>query len=388
MSKAINFKRDITRPLLLTIFVLSVSIGWLFMTSYDLLLTQIKISKIDDYRFKLATLQRFIIDAETGQRGYLITNNPTFLDAYKSKPEEVRKILNYLDKSQLYFADNSSKILQLRTLSATKFRIIDSSIQVQLHSGAYASHLTLSKDKGKLVMDKIETIIVEMDKNLEITKKGVSLNARHTFTKVIIGSILLIIIISGILLFSYRRTVRIFEQLIENKVQSEKLGFEAEHDPLTRLANRRGLDKHLRNIHSISDRSEDMYAVFYMDLDGFKLINDKMGHEMGDAVLIKTAELFKSELRETDFISRVGGDEFVLVIHGYSKDAELCLLAERLLQSIRQPIEIMQKKYKIGVSIGIARFPFNSKHLNTILQLADKAMYESKKAGKNQYKLA
>ena len=383
-----NFKRDITRPLLLAVAVLSISIGWLFITSYDLLQTQIKISKIDNFRFKLATLQRLIIDAETGQRGYLITNNPTFLEAYKKKPEEVRKILNSLDKSHLYFADNSSQIFQLRTLSATKFRIIDASIQVQLHAGAYASHLTLSKDKGKLVMDKIETIIVEMDKDLEKTKKSVLLSARHLFTKVILGSILLLILITGILLFSYKRTVRMFEQVIENKIQSEKLDFEADHDPLTRLANRRGLDKHLLKIHSISRRMKDFYAVFYMDLDGFKLVNDQLGHGFGDEVLIKTSELFKSALRETDFLARVGGDEFILIIHRYTNDEELSHLAERLLLSIKQPIEIMQKKCQIGVSIGIARFPYDGDNFNDILLLADSAMYESKRSGKNQYKFA
>ena len=388
MSKTINFKRDITRPLQLAIVVLCLSMSWLFTTAYNLLQTQVEMAKIDDFRFKLISIQRTIIDAETGQRGYLITNNPTFLDSYKNGQGKVEEVLESIEKSPINMPQLSSKTLQLRKLAAEKFRIIDASIQVQLHAGAYASHLTLSKDKGKIVMDKIETIIADMDAWLKLTKQNVSINAHFILTKVILGSILLIIVISGILLFSYRRTVMMFEQVIENRIQSEQLSFEADHDPLTKLANRRGLNKHLRKIHSISRRMEDLYAVFYLDLDGFKLVNDKLGHEIGDAVLIKTSELFRKALRDTDFLSRVGGDEFILIIHRYTDDAELSQLAKRLLLSIEHPIEVMQKKCQIGVSIGIARYPFNSKHLDTILQLADKAMYESKQAGKNQYKFS
>ena len=388
MPKPINFKRDITRPLLLAIFVLSLSLSWLFITAYNLLQTQVEIAKIDDFRFKLISVERHIIDAETAQRGYLITNNPTFLEPYLNGEEKVIEIINSLEKSDLGIPELPSRILQLRALSSEKFRIINASIQVQLNAGSYASHLTLSKDKGELVMKKFQQITAEMDAWLTLIKNNISNNADLILTKVILGSIVLIIVISGILLFSYRRTISMFEQVIENRIQSEQLSFEADHDPLTKLANRRSLNKHLRSIHSISRRMHDSYAVFFMDLDGFKQINDKLGHEIGDAVLIRTSELFRSVLRETDFLSRVGGDEFILIIHRFTNDSELSQLAERILLTLEQPIEIMQKRCQIGVSIGIARYPFNNKHLDDVLQMADKAMYESKKAGKNQYKFA
>ena len=213
------------------------------------------------------------------------------------------------------------------------------------------------------------------------------LEAIHNTHRVVVLG-LAAVIVSGILLFSYRRTVLLFEQAIENRIKSERLSFEADHDPLTKLPNRRGLNTHLRKIHSLSRRMEDLYAVFYMDLDGFKLVNDRLGHEAGDAVLVTTTSLFTQVLRDTDFLARAGGDEFVLVIHRYRDDNELELLAQRIINSLKQPIMVNQKYCHIGVSIGIARYPADAKHLDSILQIADSLMYQSKEAGKNRYTFA
>ena len=388
MSRTINFKRELTRPLQLATLILSLSMGWLFLSAYHLLQTQQQLSDIDDFRYQLISLQRTIVDAETGQRGYLITNNPTFLDPYLNGPAKAEKLIKALENSPIELPGLQTKIESLRRYAVQKFKIIDATIQVQLHAGAYASHLSVSKDNGKIVMEKIEAIINDMDAWLLESKKNITVDARRILSQVILGSIILVLVVSGILLFSYRRTVLLFEQAIENRIKSERLSFEADHDPLTKLPNRRGLNTHLRKIHSLSRRMEDLYAVFYMDLDGFKLVNDRLGHEAGDAVLVTTTSLFTQVLRDTDFLARAGGDEFVLVIHRYRDDNELELLAQRIINSLKQPIMVNQKYCHIGVSIGIARYPADAKHLDSILQIADSLMYKSKEAGKNRYTFA
>jgi len=388
MAKTINFKQELTRPLQLAMLVLSLSMGWLFVSAYHLLQTQQELSDIDDFRYQLISFQRTIVDAETGQRGYLITNNPTFLEPYLNGPVNAEKQLKALESSPVELPQLRNKVASLRQYASLKFRIIDASIQVQLHAGAYASHLSLSKDNGQLVMEKIEATVTEMDAWLAQNKKHISYEARQILSQVILGSIILVLVVSGILLFSYRRTVLLFEQAIENRIQSERLSFEADHDQLTKLPNRRGLNAHLRKIHSLARRMEDLYAVFYMDLDGFKQVNDNLGHEAGDMVLVKTAQLFTNVLRDTDFLARAGGDEFVLVIHRYKDDKELELLAQRILNSLKDPIIINQKHCYIGVSIGIARYPGDARHLDSILQIADTLMYKSKESGKNRYTFA
>ncbi len=167
---AIHFKQVITRPLQLATLVLTLSMGWLFLSAYHLLETQAEISKIDTFRFDLILFQRSLADAETGQRGYLITNNPTFLEPYKNGAQKTADILNSLANSTVNMPELAARIELLRQYSAEKFRIIDASIQVQLHAGAYASHLTLSKDKGKVLMERIESIVKDMDNWLVSTK--------------------------------------------------------------------------------------------------------------------------------------------------------------------------------------------------------------------------
>jgi|GEM_PF-282459 len=386
--KTINFQQEITRPLQLATFVLTLSMGWLFLSAYQLLETQTELSKIDSFRFDLISFQRSIVDAETGQRGYLITNNPTFLSPYENNVLRTKYLLANLENYRMDLPDLALKLQLLKEYSEEKFRIIDASVQVQLHAGAYASHLTLSKDKGRLVMENIDAIVKDMDSWLVNAKSSISNNSHRILSQVILCSIFLVIIISGILLFSYRRTVYLFEHAIENRIQSELLGFEADHDPLTKLPNRRKLNTHLKNIHSLSRRMEDLYAVFYMDLDGFKGVNDKLGHDAGDLALIKASQRFTRVLRDTDFLARMGGDEFVLVVHRYKDDKELTTLSQRILNSFIAPIEYKHNYSHIGVSIGIARYPANGKTLDNILQAADKAMYESKLSGKGRYSFA
>ena len=362
--------------------------GWLFLSAYQLLETQTEISAIDNFRYDLISFQRSLVDAETAQRGYLITNNPTFLGSYEHGPVKTGELLQKLSSSTVGLPGLPLRIQLLRQYSAEKFKIIDASIQVQLNAGSYASHLTLSKDKGKMVMEKIDRLVNEMDRQLIHIKNAISNHAHQILYQVILGSVILVLVIGCILFFSYQRTVFLFEHAIENRVQSERLGFEADHDVLTNLPNRRKLNSHLRKIHNLSIRMEDLYAVLYMDLDGFKKVNDQFGHEAGDVILIKAAELFKNVLRETDFLARVGGDEFVLVVHRFTDDTELKILSQRILNSVSNPIEFTQKHIQIGVSIGIARYPVNGGNLDDILEAADKAMYVSKQSGKGQYSFA
>ncbi len=388
MTDTIQFKRETTRPLQLATLVLTLSMAWLFLSAYHLLAAQTELANLDNFRYQLISLQRTLVDAETGQRGYLITNNVTFLEPYKDGPKKAAAQLAQLNKLTKHFPELQPKIELLREYSAAKFRIIDASIQVQLNAGAYASHLTVSKDKGKQVMESIELIISEMDALLAREKEDISAQARQILSQVILGSIVLILVIGGILLFSYRRTVMLFEQAMENKSQSERLSFEADHDQLTKLPNRRGLDTHLKRVHNLSRRMNDLYAIFYLDLDGFKAVNDQLGHEAGDAVLLQTAQLFSKVMRGTDYLGRLGGDEFVVVIHRFKDVLELETLAQRLLDSLKQPLMVNGTACQLGVSIGIARYPDNGKRLDAIQTAADKAMYASKELGKNRYSFA
>ena len=158
---------------------------------------------------------------------------------------------------------------------------------------------------------------------------------------------------------------------------------QAYHDPLTDLPNRRALNEYLSRVFD-SDMMLDDVAVFHVDLDKFKLINDTMGHDAGDSVLLEAAKILRSEVRATDFVARVGGDEFVLVFTSLIDRENIANVAQRIVDKMSQPIYYDDQPCQIGASIGIAmREAFTTPE--RIIMDADIALYEAKLAGRGRY---
>lgn len=157
----------------------------------------------------------------------------------------------------------------------------------------------------------------------------------------------------------------------------------ASTDPLTRLPNRRVLSKHLEEVLAGSVEHHIPAAILLIDVDGFKRINDVHGHDTGDAVLVETAERIRSITRGEDMASRVGGDEFVLVINRLDPDParaseNAVQTAQKLIEAVKQPMVIEQQSLRIGISIGIRLLGFEALDSRTALGEADAAMYTAK----------
>lgn len=162
----------------------------------------------------------------------------------------------------------------------------------------------------------------------------------------------------------------------------------AERDVLTDLINRRGAEAYLERAIRDARRAELDLTVFYIDLDGFKNANDTYGHEAGDQALIEVALRFgRCMRRASDLLARIGGDEFLIVTYDCSKDSVLVReLAERLITSLAVPISLSYgRSTVIGASVGIAGFPQDGTDQETLLRVADRAMYAAKHGGKNRY---
>lgn len=160
----------------------------------------------------------------------------------------------------------------------------------------------------------------------------------------------------------------------------------ADTDPLTRLANRRLISKHLGKIIAGSARHKDHAAVLLLDLDGFKLVNDCHGHEAGDAVLVEIAERLLAVVRSEDVVGRLGGDEFILLIQRLGGDERLALnkalrVAEKLINIVNGPFDYNGKTLRVGVSIGVRLVGFKDKDTETVINEADIAMYRAKESG-------
>jgi diguanylate cyclase len=380
-----SYKTDTIRPLLIASLLLGISMLWLCFNFYHIIVLSQQKDKIDEQRFLLVTFRSAMVEAETGQRGYLITNNVEFFNAYNAGKQKALKTYQEIASNFQSFPNIKPLMSEVSKLSEEKFNIIESSIKVQLNAGSYASHLTLTKDSGRAVMSLLTLKLTDADALLLTQRQTYEKQIHQALELTIFCGLMLVVIIVGILIFSYKRTIQLFEAMLETKEVSKSLAHQAEHDMLTNLANRRGFEHYIELAHSNAHQRNLQYAVIYMDLDGFKAVNDTYGHNIGDSVLVEVAKIITGQLREHDFLARLGGDEFAIVINHYHQQKSLVDIASRIIAALRKPLNIQGKPIEIGASIGIARFPQDALHKDTLIAMADTAMYYSKKKGKNQY---
>lgn len=380
-----NYKRRILIPLIITAIILCASMAWLFIAMYQLVYFSELKDLVDRQRYDIVALGKTITNAESGQRGYLLTGHTLFLDTLEQGRVETQRAIASFEKQSVGFDEVQTELAELKQLVHQKFDTMDQSIQVQLRAGSYAAHLSLSKDKGRELMKNINDLLNKVDGTLEKLRTHFEREIRERMIAAVIGAIILCLLIICVLLFSYRNTTQLLGQMLKNQAVTKKLSHQADHDLLTDLPNRRSVDDHLQNIYQLAKHDSKPFAIFFMDLDGFKQVNDQYGHELGDALLVEVANMFRKVLRQTDFLARQGGDEFVLVVSSYLHRMELVQLAERLIQLFSRPVMVRNLPLNIGVSIGIAEFPRHGKQVAQLLHAADTAMYVSKKNGKNSY---
>ena len=175
-----------------------------------------------------------------------------------------------------------------------------------------------------------------------------------------------------------RYAVGVLRERIPNAEYVSQLEREAHYDPLTGLPNRRVLAARAERAIAQALCEDHLLAVAVIDLDGFKLINDTLGHAAGDQVLSAVGARLARDLRAGDFVARVGGDEFVLLLQEANGDFSLGTVVDRLRQRIEEPIRLHGHSINIACSIGIAIFPTDGRDLEKLLERADGAMYRQK----------
>ena len=182
------------------------------------------------------------------------------------------------------------------------------------------------------------------------------------------------------------RFIATMQDITEQRTAQDRIRHMATHDTLTGLPNRTLLTDRLAHAIGRARRSDTRVAVIFLDLDHFKTVNDTLGHPVGDLLLIAVAGRIMPHLRETDTISRQGGDEFVILLpdlHGAGDAAQVC---EKLLRELDEPVTLDGRDLRISVSMGVALFPDDGDNADTLLQKADVALYQVKNAGRGDYR--
>ncbi|MDY6866443.1 MAG: diguanylate cyclase [Chloroflexota bacterium] len=179
---------------------------------------------------------------------------------------------------------------------------------------------------------------------------------------------------------------RVQERTADLESAQEKIVHMAEHDSLTGLPNRRALNEQFEKVVGSVGISRNNVALLMIDLDNYKLINDQYGHMIGDVVLQKVSQRFEETLRDSDLVSRWGGDEFVILLHDVNPDSDIEVVLNKLFSAFEPPIAIDDKEFIIQMSLGIALYPQDGDNIDQLMRSADAALYRAKEEAGNSYR--
>lgn len=181
--------------------------------------------------------------------------------------------------------------------------------------------------------------------------------------------------------------VAVFSDITDRKHAEDQLRYLAHNDSLTGVANRYSLNKRLEDLIYTAEKYNQLLAILFLDLDRFKQINDTLGHNYGDMLLKKVSTRLKGLLKNKDMIARLGGDEFVIVLPNLKHPKEAVQMAEMIIEEFTKPFHLNVHEVYVSTSIGVSLYPLDGMDIETLLRTADKAMYEAKSGGRNQFEI-
>ncbi|HZW26408.1 MAG TPA: diguanylate cyclase [Gallionella sp.] len=183
-----------------------------------------------------------------------------------------------------------------------------------------------------------------------------------------------------------QRMVGTNEDITEREQMEARMEYMAHYDSLTGLANRTLFYDRLRQALSMARRNEVGLALLYIDLDGFKEVNDTLGHAAGDLLLKEVAGRLRSCVRQSDSVARLGGDEFTIILNETHQQDDVAAVARKIVEAIAAPVDLEEGEAHVSVSIGIARYTEEASDEDTLVRNADEAMYRAKSSGKNTFR--
>jgi diguanylate cyclase (GGDEF)-like protein len=197
------------------------------------------------------------------------------------------------------------------------------------------------------------------------------------------GLLLAIAIVgSTILTLLFRLNIRELSRRLDAEARAKR---EARHDALTGLPNRRSLLERLETAIPSAQRHGHQLALLYLDLDGFKRVNDSMGHAAGDELLRQAAQRLSRSTRAEDIVARLGGDEFVIALPFVQKASDVAVVSAKIIEALRGPFTLAGGEARVSASIGVAMYPYDGEHIDELVESADAALYAAKANGKGVY---
>ncbi|MCF2847233.1 diguanylate cyclase [Pseudoalteromonas sp. ACER1] len=367
-----------------------------------------------------------ITNAETGQRGYLLTQDLNYLEPYYAALEQVKQHFLAINRLTLSNPEQQNTLAVIDELVDKKLAELALTVTLVMQNTPYAieeAKAIVLTNEGKQYMDQIRKHIL-LFQNIERAKLEQQ-NADYQRNRLFITRFVTLqipLIVTLLVFCAFYINSRLFKPLkllIQNTEQLEKgerpkmltinyndeigfvlkrfarmsdivykrtskLNFQASHDHLTGVLNRTELKPALKQAISTCSKDSKL-AVIFIDINKFKKLNDEYGHLIGDQILIETAKRITSSVRADDDVYRYGGDEFVIITHNIANYRYVNAMITHLLARFDNPFVLEQLTLNISLSIGVALAPDHSLNHQHLLKLADQAMYHAKHESKNSY---
>jgi diguanylate cyclase (GGDEF)-like protein len=342
----------------------------------EVLRMQRLISSVESIRFHAMAI-------DSSEQSYVITGSASDLGVYRSARIEMFGELEFLEQRKAELPALAERYLSLQksidALIVAEKRIVDA----REKKGFEAARLLVIEGRDekaqRQVIANADFILLEARRNMD------SLEMRQSqFADRVQRWIIALISSAALVLIFCHGVVR--KLSLDQIAAREKIAYQAMHDSLTGLANRDAIIEHLdaRLANGETERALGGFALMLLDLDGFKAVNDELGHDAGDELLKIVAKRLVATLRDSDFIARLGGDEFLVVVPQVSDRDTAGLVADKLIRVLAEPYAINSKLARVSASIGVSLFPTNGSDREVLMKAADLAMYEAKRAGRNQ----
>ena len=337
--------------------------------------------RLRDAERALLAVELSLHGAESGQRGYLLTGREDYLGPYERALDDIGR---QMEEARTLLAEKPEALALFWNVDALvrrKLAELYHALELRREEGFDAALRVVNTDIGMVEMREIRARTQEIQKLLQAQVSAELARSAQRSSNTLLGALMSGIVFAGLALAAY---LVIVWDLRERRQLAARVQEQANHDQLTQLPNRRFFEQWLGYSLAQARRDGAPLALLFLDLDGFKAVNDRHGHKAGDELLVEIARRLRQTVRESDMLARLGGDEFALLAPNAKDGRELAHVAQRLLQVLDDPGQPALSDQPIGASIGVALFPEDATDVQGLFAAADAAMYAAKRAGKNR----
>lgn len=330
---------------------------------------------------RIQTLQgllEFVLSAEVGLRTFVVTGDIADLaevDDARAGISHSVLALKAASRAQPAAAERIGLIEAGAIARLADLQRIE--VERRQHGRQAAQRMAAGETSKRTIQD----LRANVEQVLTDERTSLSHQRQITQARLQYAVVLWLLLIAASMIAVTVSVVQVMKQVRRNAVLMLRLQHDARHDFLTELPNRAFFQDTLLHVLAGANREKTRAAVLYMDLNGFKAINDELGHEVGDLVLIEVANRLRTTVRSADFLARLGGDEFAVLVPRYSQEWELSELVGRIENAVLQVAPSALHGRTVSISVGVASYPDQCGNAEALLEAADQAMFSRKRSG-------